>query len=562
LLKHGLASGMPNDISFQSLFELGGKTAPNAEVVEDTMRDIYDAWRVEMRRECAAGGNVLAVQTDHWSDDDRTAVGVVVTIVTKDWRRSTDVVGLISTGDERVTAEMTTLTTKAVLDYMYDNDVVIAFGTTDTAAVALKSMEGLMGGDAGIPCVLHLFDLAACDVTGKKLKHKTSEQRERALARKLLSNCKLNTVGVTKLRHIIVTVANVYTAVYRKMRALQALEDEQIKTGTKRNRLVTPKYEAATRWLSALRMLRSHLALRPHYLKLKQTKTQESDADTLLPADLDVLDDAQTADCIDIVRVFEIFEKAVLLLQSDRGNVAAVTPKTLRTLHSSLSAVGESGRIGNDSVGPTAVDVAAALAEAINVRMSYLWLEPNYLYGTALLDITATNDVSDDLFAGVLDIITVVSFQISEDHYEQSEINVQTPARCADLRALITEMRASRSSFIDTADGAPDIGLAYWREVATDNIKLSTRARTAFAWFQRTVRAFMTITPSEAAVERAFSCAKLVLDGRDSLRDSHLERGVVLRSYLLRRCSNKTEWSNLLRKFAAEVHRRRQARKK
>jgi hypothetical protein len=122
-------------------------------------------------------------------------------------------------------------------------------------------------------------------------------------------------------------------------------------------------------------------------------------------------------------------------------------------------------------------------------------------------------------------------------------------------------LREQRDKFLAVADGSPDIGLAFWREAAIGNVEFSLRAKTAYAWFSRTIRAFMTISPSEAAAERAFSCAKFVLDGRDSLQDAMLERGVVLRSYLQRRCTSKQEWALLVKKFAALVHAKRQQRK-
>lgn len=75
-----------------------------------------------MRAAVTGGENVVSIATDHWSHDDRTAVGVVATYVTSTWRRETDVIGLVSTGDERVTADTLATVTQAVLDYVLDND--------------------------------------------------------------------------------------------------------------------------------------------------------------------------------------------------------------------------------------------------------------------------------------------------------------------------------------------------------------------------------------------------------------------------------------------------------
>jgi hypothetical protein len=159
---------------------------------------------------------VISLATDHWSHDDRTAVGVVVTHVTKDWRRETDVIGLVPTGEERVTAETLTATTRTVLDYVFGSDVVVAFGTTDTNTTALKSMRSVLGEDEGIHCVLHMIDLATCDVAGKKLKTKTNEQRERSIATKVASNPMLTTNGVAQLRVYNEAIANVYTVVSKR----------------------------------------------------------------------------------------------------------------------------------------------------------------------------------------------------------------------------------------------------------------------------------------------------------------------------------------------------------
>ena len=169
-------------------------------------------------------------------------------------------------------------------------------------------------------------------------------------------------------------------------------------------------------------------------------------------------------------------------------------------------------------------------------------------------------DVSAELLADVLNIIVTVSYQIAEETYSMVEIEQQTPGRRADLVKLLDVMRTQRDSFIAEAEGADDVGLAFWREVDHGTIPLTGAARAAYAWFSRTIRAVMTIAPSEAAAERAFSCAKFVLDGRESLRDSYLERAVLLRSYLLSRCNSTQDWTKLVKKFAQLVHERRRQR--
>jgi hypothetical protein len=561
VVKNGLASSMPNDISFKFMLEHSGYSAPNRDVIEDTMRDLYVAWKEYLRASVASGENVISVACDHWSHDGRSAVGVVVTHVDADWRRETDVIGLVPTGEERLTAETLTAVTQAALDFVFDDDVVIAFGTTDNNTTALKSMKEMLGDEDGIHCVLHLLDLATCDVTGKKLKHKTNEQRERAIALKVASNKALAADGVANLRVYSEKIATVYTVVSKRLRAVQALEEMQLESNVPRDRLVTLKYEAATRWQSGLRMWRAFLALRPYLVELKRSKARVTDNETLLPSDLDVLTEEQAADIVDVVHVFEVVEVVVKVLQGEQGNVAAVAPKTLQSLYDKLTAIGSTSRIIAKSIGSGAAEVAAALAVAVRVRMSHLWLTANYLHGAALLDISTTTDVPESMLDDVLNIITRVSFQIADEDFSLAQIDAAEQSRRNDLHKLVAEMRAFRENFIEVAAGSRDIGLAFWREVESGNVKFSTTARTAHAWFSRTIRAFMTISPSEAAAERAFSCAKFVLDGRDSLQDALLERGVVLRSYLQRRCTSKEAWAALVRKFAALVEAKREQRK-
>lgn len=560
--KNGLASSLPNDPSFRHLIELVGDVkSPNRDVIDDTMRDLYFAWQEQLQASVADGENVISLATDHWSHDDRSAVGVVVTHITKGWRRQTDVIGLVPTGEERVTAETLTTVTRTVLDFVFGREVVVAFGVTDTNTTALKSMRAVLGNDEGIHCVLHMLDLATCDVTGKKLKNKTNEQRERAVAAQVEANAALAASGVGNLRRYSEIISNVYNVVSKRLRAVQALEELQLASNVSRDRLVTLKYEAATRWQSGLRMWRSFIALRSHLVELQRSKANDSDTDTLLPSDLDVLTVQQAADVADLVRVFEVVERVVLLLQGEHGNVASIAPTTIETLYNDLRNIASTRRIKSSSICSDAADVASALAVAVYVRMSHLWLQANYLHGAMLLDISTTLSVRDELLNDALDIITTVSFQIADETFSPAAIDKLTESRRSDLRQLVEEMRTQRDGFVSLAEGSRDVGLAFWRDVASGKVQFSLVAKTAYTWFSRTIRAFMTISPSEAAAERAFSCAKFVLDGRDSLQDALLERGVVLRCYLQGRCSSKQEWAAVVRHFAALVHAKRQQRK-
>jgi hypothetical protein len=189
----------------------------------------------------------------------------------------------------------------------------------------------------------------------------------------------------------------------------------QLENNVSRDRLVTLKYEAATRWQSGLRMLRSFLALRQYLMKLKRSKARDTDAETYVPGDLNLLTDVQAADVIDMARVLELIEVVVKVLQGDQGNVAAITPKAIETLYDRLRVAATTKRVDNHSICDDAADVAAALAAALHVRMSHLWLDANYLHGAMLLDITTTTFVPDSLLNDVLDIVTTVSFQIADD---------------------------------------------------------------------------------------------------------------------------------------------------
>ena len=199
----------------------------------------------------------------------------------------------------------------------------------------------------------------------------------------------------------------------------------------------------------------------------------------------------------------------------------------------------------------------------MHIRMSHLWLEANYIHGATLLDITTSKSVPPELLVDVCGIITTVSFQISSDTHDDDYIEHAAPFWRGELKKLVGEVRAMSDDYVASARvaGVTDIGLAFWRDVANNKIEFKQSAKAAYTWFSKTIRAFLAISPSEAAAERAFSCAKFVLDGRDALQDANLERAVVLRSYFQRRCKTKKEWAALVSHFAAGVNERRNARK-
>lgn len=273
-------------------------------------RAIVDDIRGSIR---ADAGGVVSITTDHWSNGNRSCIGVTAHYIDRHWRlrflrcclsfvllvslferclsfgHRSEVVGILATHEVRQVSDNVKELVIASLDATLGGETTIFGVTTDNASNMLKMNDELSGGsgtgigcvvrrDAGstaysralVSCVCHKVNLCVVDVIGSNKKRMALADADGNDDDNMDNDDDDENVDVSSRHdatfHLVSRVNATVATVRRHKRARSLLEQLQLNEGVSADRVAQLQLPNDTRWHSQLASLNSFLGLRP-YLK-------------------------------------------------------------------------------------------------------------------------------------------------------------------------------------------------------------------------------------------------------------------------------------------------------
>jgi hypothetical protein len=212
----------------------------------------------------------------------------------------------------------------------------------------------------------------------------------------------------------------------------------------------------------------------------------------------------------------------------------------------------------NDGLCDAARQLASCLVDALDSRMSSMWLEPSKMIAAGLL--APNGDIERVCSRGVIDQSAVMLIDDSLTDFDQckyrSDVDYERERRKRRLREF---REAACAGKFGGAVGDDDT-LAFYRTVASVADKdddVLDPAIGLLGVMPNTIKAYLGMPTSSAAVERFFSNAGIVADGR-AIGDERFEQETVMRAWIRDRCKTKSDMLKLIdelttRTFAIEA---------
>jgi len=213
----------------------------------------------------------------------------------------------------------------------------------------------------------------------------------------------------------------------------------------------------------------------------------------------------------------------------------------LHALHAELVALGAN----NSPLGNTARLFARALGKSFRERFSWQWTQSSKMTAAALLNpCKAIEDVVDeDVVQDAIEMLLDDSMNDLDPFIDPDPemVKLERQRRFLLLKRYRDDAQAATFEAFDD-----DNVLAFWRAVSLDvNTPHLQSARRLLAAMPNTIKAYLSMPTTSASVERLFSCAGIVADGR-SLGDERFEQETLLRAWLRQRCKTKLEMIALI----------------
>jgi hypothetical protein len=153
MFDNGISEHAINSTSFKHTMRItGGNAAVMTPVASaELANDVFIGVMRDIDASIITAGNVVSATCDHWSENKRSALGVTVHHVSKQWQMMSDVIALVPSYDVKLTGDNTQLLFEAALETGLNGNVSVFCLTTDNGASMVKASNQISDGkDAGV----------------------------------------------------------------------------------------------------------------------------------------------------------------------------------------------------------------------------------------------------------------------------------------------------------------------------------------------------------------------------------------------------------------------------
>lgn len=265
--------------------------------------------------------------------------------------------------------------------------------------------------------------------------------------------------------------------------------------------------------------------------------------------------------------MLEIVRDLTKFVESADVTCTRITSRVHETYHTLLTMADAK----TTSLAVPAAALAGALATQVYDRLSYLWLQPCPLLACAVFDPTQRLTFVDDaVIAACIDVIVKDSMNdFDQPRFDNHDSLVQSARthRVEGVRAFRTDVVNGDASELPTDDVLELYRLAAQQTAAAKNKSTADAVKSPpqqvgaslpatfvnlLELMPNTIRAYLSMPTSSAAVERLFSCAGDVADNR-MLGNERLEMETVMRAWLKHRCDTVEQFRKVVAEFSTAM---------